>query len=117
MAGTQDIPRTIGGKGKGKGKGKGELERTFVHVSYSPSLILSYWCVREKKQNETVTEKEKESVRERERDANELVDRVQDEVRKISMRSCGVGNDRRAGRGDRSTRKRNKPGCNPSCDA
>lgn len=89
MAGTQDIPRTIGGKGKGKGKGKGELERTFVHVSYSPSLILSYWRVREKKQNETVTEKEKESVWER--DANELVDRVQDEVRKISMRSWSGG--------------------------
>lgn len=42
MAGTQDIARTIGGKGKGKGKG--ELERTLVHVSLpSPLLVLSLY--------------------------------------------------------------------------
>ena len=90
MAGTQDIPRTIGGKGKGKGigKGGGEGERGATSVrSWHVSLILSLSrrsaplalpCVREKKrtrrrdgEGEGGPRPPRERERERERETRE----------------------------------------------
>ncbi|KAG7208079.1 hypothetical protein KM043_009655 [Ampulex compressa] len=78
MAGTQDIPRTTAGKGKEKGKG----ERSGARVCL---------CTRRERTD-------REGRGERSGEASELVDRVQDEERKISLRLRG-GEGRAGGRG------------------